>query len=615
VKSLPSALRFASLTGFALSLGAASLAAQMSAPADAPPSADAAASAPAAAPAPAAPVVVPTDARMVTYLKEAPPQTLARDLMGIARQVYPGMQTEMLPLMLLGKYGYPTFPGVSATLPVTQFVYTGPSPADKGFVIAAQITADSPVRAGLNDMHLSVQTDSATGWTFMSNNAGLLAFALTQSADLVKIASQPISVDFEWTLPTDNLAALRGDVQTAVQVGQSALNGGTASAAPADTVKWFDFALQELQQLKQISLGIDCKPEAIGIVATAVAQPGSTLAQLFAAPSNSAITAAQFVSADSPIIISFRRNIPVEQAFVDRLFADAETFAGAKNQAALKSLQQAIDISMANSDGTGVETFSMSGTAKVKMQVVAGGHLTDVQLVQMLQLLYTDSIPALFKQINALTGDSVQTSTTLHLNAAKVGNVAVHEVITTSTVGPGAAANPAKQAALNAAFAQQPPQHAYSAAVNGYWVTSSSFDDLSALIQAIQSGSPVNNSIASVLTPAPGVIMLGQVNLAAFIATMGNGSGPTSVNPTALAALQAINSAPLTFSMTCANNQGQFAVTAPMASIVKVVQAMQATPTPPPSPNGAPPSGNTAPSSNLPQSSVAAPAGPSGSVN
>ena len=150
MKSLPSALRFASLTGFALSLGAASLAAQMSAPADAPPSADAAASAPAAAPAPAAPVVVPTDARMVTYLKEAPPQTLARDLMGIARQVYPGMQTEMLPLMLLGKYGYPTFPGVSATLPVTDFVFTGPSAGDKGVVILAQISADSPVRAGLN---------------------------------------------------------------------------------------------------------------------------------------------------------------------------------------------------------------------------------------------------------------------------------------------------------------------------------------------------------------------------------------------------------------------------------------------------------------------------------
>jgi len=127
--------------------------------------------------------------------------------------------------------------------------------------------------------------------------------------------------------------------------------------------------------------------------------------------------------------------------------------------------------------------------------------------------LYTDSIPALFKQINALTGDSVQTSTTLHLNAAKVGNVAVHEVITTSTVGPGAAANPAKQAALNAAFAQQPPQHAYSAAVNGYWVTSSSFDDLSALIQSIQSGSAVNNSIASVLTPAPGVITVSYTHL------------------------------------------------------------------------------------------------------
>jgi hypothetical protein len=623
VKHLPSVLRFASLTGFALSLGAARLAAQMSAPADAPAPADASsASAPAPAPAPAAPVVVPTGALMVTYIKEAPPQTLARDLMGVARQVYPGMQTEMLPLMLLGKYGYPTFPGVSATLPVTDFVYTGPTSADKGIVIAAQITADSPVRAGLNDLHLSVQTDSATGWTFMSTNPGLVALALTQSADLVKIASQPISVDFEWTLPTDNLAALRGDFQTAVQVGQAALNRASASsAAPTDSLKWFDFALQELQQLKQISLGIDCKPEAIGIVTTAVAQPGSTLAQLFSAPSTSAITAAQFVSADSPVIISFRRNIKVEQAFVDRLFADAEAFAGSANQAALSSFQKAIDIAMTNSDGTGVETFTYSGPSKMKMQVVAGGHLTDAQLVQALQLIYTNSMPALLQQINGLTGDMIQTSATLHLNAAKVGNVAVHEVITQNSVNPlSAVTNPAKQAALNAALQQQQlsPQHAYCAAVNGYWVTSSSFDDLSALIQAIQSGSPVNNSIASVLTPAPGVIVLGQVNLAALIADFGNGSGPASVNPTALAALQAINSAPLTFSVTLANNQGQFALTAPMASIVKVVQAMQARPAPPPSPNGAngangaSSSGSSAPSGNLPQSSVAAPAsGPS----
>jgi hypothetical protein len=540
---------------------------------------------------------------LASYIKFAPPQALAQDIMGVARQISPGMQTEMLPLMILGRYGYPTFPGVSTTLPVTVFIFNGPGLAGRsGYVIAAQITADSPARAAFVGLHLQSQTDPASGLTFLSPNPTLLALALNQSADLAKIATEPANVDLQVTAPTSDLTFLRSTLQTTLQ----------ARAVPSGSKKWLDFSLQELQAVSQIQVSLDCKPDAIRIAYSLTAQPGTPLARLFSAPAGGPVPAAQFVSADQPIIAVAREDIPATQAYLNQVFADAQTIAGPNSKQLLAGVQAALNAYLAQADGTVAESFSLSGRNNLHAQVLAGGKVTDASVVNFLQQMYPGFMAGLMQRLNTANGNFLLTNVTLNLNAGNLSSAPVHEVVMQQTLNPSfTPTTPTQQTAL-LAFTQNGTRDSrandmYFSAVNGYYASASSLAGLTAIAQAVQSGQPVPNNVASVLTLSPGEIMAGQADLGQLVAGYLAKSNPS---PSGNDTQPAPSAPPITFSATTGANQIQFNITIPIAAIVQAVQLSRPPPPPPPpqpaNPALAPASGNTA----VPPSTVTPPQNP-----
>ncbi|MGA2052921.1 MAG: hypothetical protein ABSH19_06395 [Opitutales bacterium] len=564
------------------------------------------------------PATADSTINIVSYLKLAPPQQLAQDIMGVARQVYPGMQTEMLPLMALGRYGYPTFPGVSTQYPVTIFVFNGPGlGGGTGVVIAAQITPDSPVRSALASLRLAMQTDSATGWTFLSPNPALLSLAMATASDLVKIASQTTNVDLQLTTPTTDLTFLRSTVQTALQT-----QAATAGGIPAGSQKWFDFGLQEMQALTQVQVGVDCKPDAIRLTFSATAQPGTALAQVFSAPAGGPVPAAQFVTADAPILVVSHEDIPSIQAYLNHVFSDAQNIAGVNGKLLLASVQKALDGYLSLADGTVAEALSMTGTSDVHAQIVAGGNVTDAAVVSFLQQMYPDFASNLLQRVDSANGNLMQSNVTLNLDAGKVSGTPFHEVNMQQALNPAFVPSTAAKKAALQAFTQNGTRTVqnndmYFAAVNGYYISSSSAESLANLTQAVQSGQPVPNNLASLFTLSPGEMMAGQVNLGQVVAnvmsTMNSVSGAPNSSADAQAALRSANLQPITFSATTGANQVQFQIAIPVSSIVQTIHLSQPPPPPPPVNNSAPapsPSSGAAPSTLPPPQSVVTPTAP-----
>ena len=508
------------LVAAALPLATHSAAQQNAAPA-APPAASTAA--PAAAP------TLPANARIISCVRFAPPQILARDLMGVARQVYPGMQTELFPLLLLAKYGYPTFSGVSVQVPVASFLFGGPDLEDQGIVYLAMLTADSPARAALSASMDSV-TDPATGWTFFSTNPELLALAQANAAALVKVAAQPFTGDFEWTLPTQQLDLFRADVQGVLQAQLTSL------VLPPDAAKWTDFGLQEIGSLQAIRVILDCKSDAIRLTVLGAGKPGTPLAELFSTPPAAPVPGAQYISADAPVVAVVRTDAPALQNFLNHLIADARAASSPGSHAPLDDLQKGVDLYLSHSDGTAVATVSWPGNlGKANVQFLAGSASANSTLAQQLNFLSQVVMPAVNQRVRLASNTAPPSSNGLY-------------------------------------FGYTP----------GYFATASSSQNLTSLLQAVQSNQPAANNVAGAFVLKPGVLMVGKASPGILAAGLSSsGTLIPAVSPDTLAALRSSTLPPVTFSAITGNNQAQLQVAVPVSSIVDVFRILNAPPAPP----------------------------------
>ena len=582
--------------------------------------------------------VIPA-ATLIGYVQLAPPPILTKDIMAVARQIYPSPQTELLPMLMLARYGYPTFSEVSDQAPVIVLIFDSGGD-NQNVVYGLQMTPTGPMHDALASLNIPLVTDSATGWTFLSTDAGLLAYTQAHAVDLVKLAGQPITVDLLLTMPASNLSYVRTSVQSFVHL-QKGANGHPSSISfganitatpgsdadsglPSVLGKWMDFSLREMERLQSIQIGLDLKPDAINLTVSGTAQPGTPLAQFFSAPAGGPVPAAQFVSANATVLLLIHQDNPSVQALSNRLYADAQAASGPKAQEIFASLQKTTDQYFTLSDGTAAEAFSFSVSGAPRADVLAGGNFTDATLIQFMQTMYGGLMSALMKEISAATGNLLAMNSTLTLTVGNIGNIPVHEVNSTTS-------NPAAAGGATAQSSSLPPANAngnqtsnvFFAAVNGYYASSDSLTNLTGLVTAVQSNQPVPNSIASVFSLAPGQLTAGRINFAQMMADSlasrnknSPANGTASVSPDAIAALRAAGLPPITFSVTTGSNQGQFELSVPIATLIKVQQAQQA---PPPRPAPAPSSGNTTSgSSATPSPSVVSPATdtvPSGSSN
>jgi hypothetical protein len=529
---------------------------------------------------------------LLAYLQLAPLAALAKDIMAVAREFAPGQQTEMTPVALLGRFGYPDFPGVSDQVPM--FVLIFDYKDDDDVVIGAQISFDSPVLAALMGLKVPMVKDEATGWTFFSDDPDLLAYAHDHAETYAKSAGLPMSDDLLVTLPTTDLKLVtlsfpsffhitppengkKGNVSFGLAVNSTAKDADKDKngPAPADD-KWMDFAVRELQQLRLMQLGLDLRADNIRLTFSATAKPGTLAAQFLSAPAGGDVPAAKYVPADAPIFLAMHENVPALKALTSGVFTDAEAIAGPKGQPVIADLQKAMALYYAQTDGTGAETFNLTN---LQSQGLYGGNVTDATMVQFMQM-YPGIKSGLLHNVNSTLGSLLLTNITLNLNAGKVSDVPVHDLVTKESFNPAyPAGTPAQQQTYKELMENESSTgHLYFAAVNGYYATASSLKDLGGLVGAVQSGRSAPNSVASVITLAPGQFTAGQFNLQQLYleAYNNNDKKKSAAAVAAIVSLRNVKLPPITFTGTTGSGQGQFEIDMPVATLVKMLQTSRA---------------------------------------
>jgi len=531
---------------------------------------------------------------LLAYLQLAPPAALAKDIMAVAREFAPGQQTEMTPVALLGRFGYPDFPGVSNQVPI--FILIFDYKDDDDVVIGAQISFDSPVLAALTGLKIPMVKDEATGWTFFSDDPALLAFAHDHAETYAKSAGLPMGDDLLLTLPTTDLKLVtlsfpsffhitapengkKGNVTFGLGVNSTPKDADKDKSGPApQDDKWMDFAVRELQQLRLMQLGLDLNADNIRLTFSATAKPGTLAAQFLSAPAGGDVPAAKYVPADAPIFLAMHENVPALKALTNGVFTDAEAIAGPKGQPVIADLQKALALYYAQTDGTGAETFSPGNLTNIQSQGLYGGNVTDATMVQFMQM-YPGIKSGLLHNVSSTIGSLLLTNITLNLNAGKVGDVPVHDLVTQESFNPAyPAGTPAQQQEYKELLEKESSTgHLYFAAVHGYYATSSSLKDLGGLVSAVQSERSAPNSVASVIALAPGQFTAGQFNLQQlYLDPLDQDKKRSPVATAAIASLRSAQLPPITFTGATGSGQGQFAINLPVATLLKVWQTSQA---------------------------------------
>lgn len=249
---------------------------------------------------------------MICAVKFPPVKTLSNELMSLVRQVSPGPQTEMAPMMLLGAYGYPQFPGVSETEGVTMFFFK-PQKGEETtpMVILTKMEPDALMRKGLtmkaqgdNPMmgFLSpgLEVRDQDGWTLFSNNAANFDYAKDVDA-LVKRAEkiQGFDITARFYIGPDNMAEWAEQLKETIAEEHS-LKG----LEPSDPQLMRQQSLVDLmamigENLEWGEFGLDISEENVSLGMTALAIDGTPEARFFSIEGGGAAPVANYVPAST----------------------------------------------------------------------------------------------------------------------------------------------------------------------------------------------------------------------------------------------------------------------------------------------------------------------------
>ncbi|WP_309399161.1 hypothetical protein [Cerasicoccus maritimus] len=515
--------------------------------------------------------------QVLAAVKFPPLKKLTAEVMGVARKLSPGQQTEFLPMMALGPFGYPNYPGVSETEPVTVFFFEPQKGEPTPYVILSKMESTSLIKTALtmksqggNSMFAfltpGLSVTERDGWTLFAENEAAFDYATDVDA-LVDLSNEISGFDVtaRFFIGPERIAKwvelMKDEIAEA-----HVLNGG-AESDPALLHKqlWVEFLATIGENLAWSGMGLDISQETLSLGFSVQAIKDTPEFEALSMPVGGEAQVGDFVAASTISFLS-KWDMPAAQKYYDVLEArglkiatdggkEWITKAGAYNREFYAKL-----------DGTHAGTMSFSDETPVSTNAMGGSFDADT-LDRVMHFYYDELIPYLMKEY---TPPEQQGLVEL-LYKSKVGEAAGQPVFEVESKTPDVA--PTLDEGDTTEFMTE---QTYFAAVDGDLLGSTEMSDLEALAQRVSKAEPADGSVAQCIQLKPGEAMQMQVDVRSLVKLMNQEFEPESeVARQSMRKLAKSELAPLTGALTIGQGQGVYRLTAPVSTLEKFAEAQR----------------------------------------
>lgn len=514
------------------------------------------------APAVAQPATTSTTQNVLGAVKFPPLPVLAEKLTQVSQQANLGVQEQMVLQFMLMQFGYPSFPGISATEGVTVFVLGGESGAengDVGFVGLARLAADSPLRGVLTQNGL--QISDREGWVLIAPTEE--AFALVKDlGTLIAIATDKAHFDIETRV------YISGGVVNIVKglFEANLVDEETDQEQVAKVRAWLEFVLKLAENYDWGGYGLSVNEGKLAVGGVIAPKAGTPDAQwINAALPATQVEAGKFLPAKVAASYVARFDVPATQVYLESLASAVQQIPNEKAAQLAKELLEQYGAYLANSSGTLATVTTGMNPVNQQMlgQTLEPGKHEQAKVDAFYGYLFNKLVPELF----ALFGEIVDDGE-IFTDLFKAEQQAGVDAIGAASVSVVRYTSPDPQDP-----SQKITQETYYTVINGAVLTASTLDSLKPLAATYSAGKAVaNNLMAAHPLPANswvrGSLDIGLV-IKAIAGSLGNDADAEAT--AILTRLDALNLQPISVQAQADRGRGIYEMSIPMDSVAKLV--------------------------------------------
>lgn len=442
-------------------------------------------------------------------VKLPPLQTLTSNVMSVARKVEPGPQTELLPMLMLGGFGYPSFPGVSTTDGITAFILKGQDDSDVQVVIYAKIEDGSQTRQALVSPEMNIKVQDRDGWTLLSQSEDAFA-AVKDHAALAALAAEPTEFGVEARLYVTPATKSALNKLIDEEVAEKVDEGDAETLAKVKA--WKDFGFKLLDHNLWAGFGISANADTLSVGALFAPRAGSPDAAWAAAPLPAGrVDLAQVLPASGWMNYTGQFNVPATLVYLKALEPIAAQVPDKKVSALLGDAiaKYAEFTALHGGKFAGSASEINIETGKVGQLSIVGGSFKQADV----DAFYKYAFDKLVPEFIAIAADAVGVEKAELEKFMKMGVKTDVKQIDGQSVG----------ALSVVAIDPTNPENTqttetYYAVANGNLLSSDSLESLEGLIKAVVAGKPVANNLADALPLSEGLIFNGKIDLKGIFA-------------------------------------------------------------------------------------------------
>lgn len=461
-----------------------------------------------------------TPSSLLGYVKFPPPKTFTEKAMGLARAVQPGQQTEMLPMFLLGGFGYPNYPGISETENMTVFFIESPQHPAPQMVILGKVSAESNLRQSVKNLKWVVE--DRQGWVLLARTQAAID-AVTDIQPLIKVNGEKGDFDVEARVfvGKERTQKWANELKSWVKDRHTAATGGAHE--PIDVIKkqrFIDFAALTASNLEWVEIGVNITPDTVTIGSAVKAAAGTPEASFLSSAKSGKVGVGQLLTADGMFVYQGLVDNAAMKSYSDVQVARAESLSGEKGKAWLTQYQKLFNQYLALGDGSyaGKAEAAQDGENKSIPDSVNlyGGKFTDKAVLALAKPVYNELLPDLFTLVPYLENLGMGYTFEFTDKVGEVDGLPVHKLTTKVTVESPIQATAAGHTVPKP---QTQTEDYFFTVVEGKLLTTSSMEALKPIVSQVKAGQAVENSISDMLG-MEGDYMQYQVNIAEYMGFM-----------------------------------------------------------------------------------------------
>ncbi len=518
------------------------------------------------------------DGQLIGYAKFPPLKGFSENLMNVVRQIYPGQQTEMMPFLLAGFLGYPSYPGLSEKENVTIFFY-----GDKGNavpVILLQLNKDSQIRTMLPQMGWVVEDHemNSTVWTLLARSKQDIALVgdATSFKKLVDLNREKGEYQAELRLFTDYIKLSEQTVKQAVR------NQGQASEShPGDksTMRLVDLALDELENMKWMSVGMDLGKETVTVGFAGEAKQDTPEGALLSAKVGGPVPVAKYIQSNETFAFAGKYD---PQAFLTYYKVLSDKVKKHVNEQGKKTFEamdaMMVDI-MPSAEGTFAGVANLQDNGSWDARTINGGKWTNKQLAAAGDTYYNTVMPSLAAHFITIRDLPMTYQYNFEPKNFVFDGIPVHKATSTYTFtveSPAVPLAPGEPAPKPEVINKEVVE--YLAVDQGNYLYANDSDGMKTLITAVNDGKAVDNNVGSFYKPQAGKLLDYRVNMVKFARQASGGEDLATRNPKlakGLEDLESQNLAPVTGEVEAGDREIKAFARIPMETLNKLAVLVQ----------------------------------------